>query len=563
MPAQLRLNKLLLVAGSGLLINLALAREPPTPLLQILEQLECAVDAKSAHSILGKLFNISPLGQEWPDEWLGKKPATPVLYAGTLDIALNTLKSTAERFPELREDSERVALQWNYCDILDDQHFQNLSLLRGSVQKTEAADDSPLKWEGFRQWGFLPPKPANRFVPRLLDEIRLAPEAYHLFLFRTYRQHCFPHPETGLLVSEAETPPAPALLHSLTDEGLVQKPVPYPFIWEPACRIPAPQPVVKPAEKPDRKQLATTRPPAQTHRQAPVRPPVQAVATGLSTETSVPEPATLPNPAITTAKSKPAKTESAQGTMHLSELLKRTSPPPGRVVLPVVSAPPDNAPPIFYDEDESAAPQAHGTTGILDEAGKQHKLRLAGNIADTFSLKDGSNALSASASWSPKPNWFVSGNVSMKSDGQLGYSWSAGYADWKPGTWSAQINNWGPLKPGEGLALDKAIANIGYKAKSETLEKHKLSASSNLSIPFQGKPGVSGTLQWNPKPNWYARTTANVPLTGGKPNWSYGFGYADYRPGKWRIEYSNYASNAFPGDNFRNGTITVSRGWQY
>ncbi len=577
MSAQLRLNRLLLITGSGLLINLAVAKEAPSPLLQVLEQLECAVDARSAHSVLDKLFNISPPGQEWPDEWLGKKPATPTLFAGTLDIALNTLKSTAERFPELREDSERVALQWNYCDILDDQHFQNLSLVRDSVQTVEAADDAPLKWAGFRQWGFLSPDPANRFVPRLLDEIRLGPEAYHLFLFRAYRQHCFPHPETGLLVSEAEAPREPALLHSLVNEVALPQAVPYPFTWNPACRNKALQNNMVPTEKPARKQVATIHHPAPANRQIPVRAPVRAniPPPQIPAETGTPDqPPVVAAPTPSQTKAKPdGKLGTTQATISLSELLKRSSPPPGRVVLPAAMAPPDNPVPVFYDEEELAAmetnatghePQAHGTTGIIDDADKKKKLRLAGSISDTYSLKDGSNTLSASATWSPKKNWFVSGNVSLKDNGQPGYSWSAGYADWKPGTWSAQINNWGPLKPGEGLALDKAVANLSYKVKSATLEKHKLAASANLSAPLNGnKPELSGTLQWSPKNNWYIRTTASVPVTGGRPNWTYGFGYADQRPGKWRVEYANYGKNAVPGDNFKSGSITISRGWQY
>jgi len=57
----------------------------------------------------------------------------------------------------------------------------------------------------------------------------------------------------------------------------------------------------------------------------------------------------------------------------------------------------------------------------------------------------------------------------LPDSGQLTYSWGIGYDDWHPGTVSVQLNNWGPIKPGEGLALDKAVTNIGYKFKADFL----------------------------------------------------------------------------------------------
>lgn len=219
--------------------------------------------------------------------------------------------------------------------------------------------------------------------------------------------------------------------------------------------------------------------------------------------------------------------------------------------------------PVYVEPPLDDGLQSHSTTGMVDSRRGKPKLRLAGSFADSVSLKDGSNTVSVSASWSPKPDWFISGNASFK-DGEPGYAWSAGYADHKPGGWSAQINNWGPLKPGDGLGLDKAVVNIGHKVKSTALEKRKLAASANLSVPVKGKPSLSGTLQWNPTPHWYARTTASVPLEGGNPNWNYVVGYSNpQKLGKWKVEYSNYGTNAFPGDNLKDGSVTVSRGWQF
>jgi hypothetical protein len=485
-----------------------------------------------------------------------------------------------------------------------------LSLQRSELKKVPADNDVPLKWEGFRQWGFLTPDPPERFVPKLLDEIRLAPSAYHLFLHRVYRQHCFPHPETGLLASEAEAPRDTVDDHTfplLLGENI--KPQIYPFGWSPTCTVPKSNvtPTVE-VKKEKTKEQGLEKAKAQTTIKTKVTSTAKTKLTSptatkpgkkqpslqnqmsrpqrlMLATPNIPQPVvaeatvadvTLVSPVVTPVSPPPHATHptltengerGAKGNQ--GETVTLAKPEKGQVLLPaIVPIAAGGDIPMYIEEEESSTQQAHSTTGIIGtdknrtNKSRKKKLRLAGSFSDTMSLKDGSNSLSASATWSPKPDWFVSGNTSFK-DGKVGYSWSAGYADNKPGGWSAQVNNWGPLKPGEGLALDKAVVNIGKKINSEKLTKHKLAASSNLSIPVNGKPSLSGTLQWNPKPNVYARTTASAPLAGGKPNWNYAVGYSDPKPGGWRVEYSNYGENKFPGDNLKDGAITVSRGWQF
>ena len=589
------LNKFLLLSlGGGVLVTPAMAYDPPPPLQQKLHALQCATDAKSAQEILKTLNNITPPGQQWPDEWLGQK-SEPSLHAGLLDIALDTLKSTAERFPDLREEAERIALQWGYCEVLEDQKLHDLILRQKKLYKMLAADETPLKSKGFREWGFLTPDPAKRFVPKLLDEIRIAPEAYHLFLHEIYRKRCFPHPATGLLVSEAEAPSAAVSNHALTlteiPEEIAQA---YPFKWDNTCQvIPAKQPATSQKKAlPSKKEAPTTKPKAtlpkktaektskvplasnkaERKKQREIRQQTRQ-AQQQSRETQV-TPTTSP-PLIL---SLPTPTPPSQAALGAKGEVGKAAPPPTLhtakeqmnlpAVIPIAAG---GDIPIYIEDEEktaSANQQAHSTTGIIGtdknrkNNSKKKKLRLAGSFANTVSLKDGKNSLSASATWSPKPNWFVSGNASLK-EGEVGYSWSAGYADYKPGGMSAQVNNWGPIKPGEGLALDKAVVNIGKKIKSEKLTKHKLAASTNLSIPVKGKRSLSGTMQWNPKPNVYTRATASVPLEGGKPNWNYVVGYSSPKPGGVKIEYANYDKNQFPGDNLKDGAITVSRSWQF
>lgn len=168
-----------------------------------------------------------------------------------------------------------------------------------------------------------------------------------------------------------------------------------------------------------------------------------------------------------------------------------------------------------------------------------------------------------SVSWKPKTNWFVRGAVKYLKDEDFTYSWGVGYSDWRPGTTSVQLNNWGPVKSGEGLDIDDAIFSISHKVDSEWLRDNKLSLNLGMSKPISGDAAFNATFQWNPIKNWYFRTIASQKLSGGPTKWSYGFGYFDWRAETWRVEYSNYENNRYPFDNFREGAVTINRAWEF
>ncbi len=164
--------------------------------------------------------------------------------------------------------------------------------------------------------------------------------------------------------------------------------------------------------------------------------------------------------------------------------------------------------------------------------------------------------------------WFARGgwNYSLENEEDpFSYSWGIGYSDWHPGTFSAQLNNWGPLKLGDGLALDKAVASFGYSVKSEILKKYRLSLSGALNIPIDGNSSAAANFRWSPKENWYINSSLSYPLEGdGDPKWTYGFGYSDWRPNKFNLQYSNYGPNDLFEDNYReNGTWSFSYNWKF
>ena len=218
---------------------------------------------------------------------------------------------------------------------------------------------------------------------------------------------------------------------------------------------------------------------------------------------------------------------------------------------------------------ESVSGKTKGKKNKTKKAKKKF-IGLAGNVYLKQSLKKGNKAIGGSINrklikdnfWFARVGW----NYTLEeSDDPFSYSWGIGYSDWHPGTFSAQLNNWGPIKPGEGLALEKAVANFGYSVKSEFLKQHKLSLSGAINVPIEGNSSVSGNLRWSPVKNWYVNTSVSHPLEGdGTPKWTYGFGYSDWRPDKINLQYSNYGPNEISEHNYReNGTWSLSYNWKF
>ena len=201
---------------------------------------------------------------------------------------------------------------------------------------------------------------------------------------------------------------------------------------------------------------------------------------------------------------------------------------------------------------------------------KKWSLGLAGNVYLKQSLKNSALAVGGSINRKIiKDSYYfarVGWNYSLEeAKDPFSYSWGIGYSDWHPGTFSAQLNNWGPIKPGEGLALEKAVANFGYSVKSAFLKDKKLSLSGAINVPVEGNSSAVASLRWSPVKNWYANASVSQPLEGdGTPKWTYGFGYSDWRPNKINLQYSNYGPNEIPDHNYKeNGTWSLSYNWKF
>lgn len=587
-------------------------------LLEQTRTLHCAESQQDAEQALQALraLPVSPLFGLPSDN-----PATDhqslSSHAGSIDITLAVLTDTVQKYPELRLLVERTLLSWNYCYIFDNGEFYDL---QDNAPRRKAIYPPPLRWSGFRKLGFLDEQAT--FIPELLTESPLGERAFEYFFHRIYRQQCFPHPSTGeMFHKQHQTKP-------YLKGNTLKTNTAYPYEWRSECKPPASTPrisqqaITTNEEKQEEKTAPTkteeTTSNQVTQEQTPVQPPLTTHHTldhlteELDEETLLDKQTNNPPPIAETPESEaiapiPDIAESPKATEHTTKR-KQAEPP---LPIPEVAKPPkateqtvklkqkeyskalilpkkDDIMPttITIPSIGSGTTNASSTSGAAGNGSGSSSSKVpasaplvisekpdetfgfTGNIYIRTPMMGSTPSVGINASWKPIADsfWFIRGNIdySYRKTDPLSYAWGIGYDDWHPGTWSAQINNWGPIKPGEGLAFDKAIANIGYKFKSDTLKQYNLSANTSLDIPIKGDPALNAGMQWTPKENWYIRANINQPLNGDPATWSYGFGHSDWRVGSFNLEYANYEPNDLFETNFKqNGTVTASYNWEF
>ena len=234
-------------------------------------------------------------------------------------------------------------------------------------------------------------------------------------------------------------------------------------------------------------------------------------------------------------------------------------------------------------------------TTLQQGEGRQGSLSV-NNVSYTASLK-----------YKPLGNWFVSAAVIRYQDEDLQQSWNPdfvytfGYSDWRPYTLSLVYANYGGnrLNPnraeGEKATIFKQGAwtlgwkfpipkryskyimfteegrigcNTGYTvvpeyfdSESGGLRKWKRVAS--LGCKFT----ISGPWYFNFTGFYYFDKSQQQPWN---PDYTYGFGYFDWRPGTITVQYNNYSGNRWPGKErakgtglFKNGGFSIAWSWSF
>jgi hypothetical protein len=196
---------------------------------------------------------------------------------------------------------------------------------------------------------------------------------------------------------------------------------------------------------------------------------------------------------------------------------------------------------------------------------------FSGAFSHDWPLSGSGRKFSATVTWAPAEHWFTRLGITHAyekgGDKPWSYSWGVGYDDWHPGTWSMQLNHWGPIVPGKGLDIKNAVWTSSYKTNHAWLKEHNMSLAHGIDLPV-GQPRngkLHSTWQWAPWPTWFLRVGVSAPLQGLSPlQWSYGFGRSDWRPFTWSLEYNNWGPNTAFQPNFKkNGTVTLAWKWVY
>ncbi|SJM89753.1 DUF3131 domain-containing protein [Crenothrix polyspora] len=542
-----------------------------SPLLKIAQDLHCVKSEQDAIALLAKLAKlpIEPFGI--PSEDLTNTQSSE-LYAATADILLRVLYETTQRYPKLQETVEQITLLWNYCELINDGDLADLlASKQEGIIKREAIGPFPANKQGFEIWGFT--KHANsRHVPDILKLVPLYPRAYQDLLYRLTEKQCFPHPDIDTLQNEAHGNPYGGTLHLMPALEPGKK---YPFFWQQQC---SPMPTKKSTNTVSRLLRNKV-----IHKKN-----VRFIENNLNeqAETSVvkPEPqrivlerdtlskhidSVIPLPKIVKKMRSrpPSKLKSKQ------PIKKIVTPAPNEKIIMGLSfkkytQPSQGETPVI----SAAMPFGNSTAGAPLPLPPENGLGVAGNFYHRAKLT-GAMSLGANGSWKPFSYFFVRGGINynyLPDSGKFSYSWGIGYDDWHPGTFSAQINNWGPI-PGNGSPFSGAVANFGYKFKAEFLKPYHLSGSAAINVPFSGEPSISTTWVWSPIEHWFVRAGLSAPLTNpGGLNWSYGFGYSDWHPFTFSLTYDNWGSNpifdSIQGDRFNfieNGAISLSWSWAF
>jgi hypothetical protein len=202
--------------------------------------------------------------------------------------------------------------------------------------------------------------------------------------------------------------------------------------------------------------------------------------------------------------------------------------------------------------------------------------------------------------YSPSETWFarVTGYVYLKDDGKRewnpDFTYSVGYDDWRPGTFALTYDNYGGNRwnPTSGsdqriTRFDEGTVTASYKIPVpealETLleadgERHWSASIGAHVVPRYRQQDQEARGSWKRSLSFGVRSRflrrlyvegrafvypASSQQQPWDPDFTYGVGWFDWRPGTLSVQYGNYSGNRWwnrskPGTGAaRNGAITV------
>lgn len=222
---------------------------------------------------------------------------------------------------------------------------------------------------------------------------------------------------------------------------------------------------------------------------------------------------------------------------------------------------------------------------------------LSGAVGDGQSWADRSSdagaVIALTASYAPSANWLIQASVyrylnkAKRRPWDADFSYAFGYVNYRPHTFSLTYSNYSanrfspePGQPVTRIGSGTVSGSWSFEAPREI----QLDAARRTScrLGYNVQPGFrrgATARRWKQAaslgcsyPLWkrlYVAATGYLYTNGEKdssnPDFTYSFGWADWRPGGFSIQYSNYAGNRFPWDKSKGnggfGRGTVSIGW--
>jgi len=225
---------------------------------------------------------------------------------------------------------------------------------------------------------------------------------------------------------------------------------------------------------------------------------------------------------------------------------------------------------------------------------------------DTQGEKGRNMSLNASLRYNPLSYWFIESTFFKYWESEYQAPWdpdftySFGYDDWHPYTLSLVYSNYG----GNRLHPDKEKGEHFTRFEEGTFSlgwKYTLPRWMEELFIVHSSGGIRGSVNWNLTPRypdasgsaeewkqsfslsmkytiyecwyfdvnvfWYPQSGQQQPWD---PDYTYGFGFFDWHPGSFSLQYNNYSGNRFDsGDRaentgkFRDGAITASWSWAW
>jgi len=215
--------------------------------------------------------------------------------------------------------------------------------------------------------------------------------------------------------------------------------------------------------------------------------------------------------------------------------------------------------------------------------------------------------LNLGLSYNPLSYWFASVNFTGYINKELQAQWNPdftytfGYNDWHPWTLSLVYANYGGNRLNPDRSAGERVTNfnqgswtLGWKTppseKIQDLFRIHRTSSLGCNVGFSVVPRyldlasltekkfkktIKAGCRYTVYKNWYFNiTTIWYPDKDQQqpwdPDFTWGFGYFNWRPGTFSIQYNNYAANRFPWrkdrdkvTSLKDGSISISWKWRF